>query len=326
MTAMPLTIGCGGYDRIRALQDGRVGIEGHALDIRVMTPAAVVAASFASGELDVAEVSTGGLAQRVDRGEGGYTGVPAFVSMALRHDCLYVPAAGARRRAEELNGARIGIGDWAGTTGIWLRGMLQDQFGVDLRSVHWVFGPTDTPAGATRVPSLPEAFRASPAPPGATLVELMRRGELDAVVSLRIPRPFAAGDGSMRRLFDDLEAVETAYVRDLGCPPALHLLALKEARVAADPALPGKLLEAFTRAKDIALAALRDTSCYHVSLPSLPQAVARAEATVGEDFFPYGLDRHRRGIDAFCRYCHEQGLTSRRLAAAELFPQFIRSP
>jgi len=322
MSTNTLSVGCGGYDRIRPLQDGRVGVDGYALDIRVMAPGAVVAASYGSGELDIAEISIGSLVQRADKGVRGYVGLPAFVTQAMRHDCIYVPAAGARPRPRDLNGARVGIIDFANTSGIWLRGMLQDQFGVDLRSIRWVFGPTDTPAPAAKAPSVAAGFNAVAAPEGSSLVDLLRKGELDCLISLRIPRPFAARDGLLVRLFDDLPAVEAAYAASIGAPPALHPLALKESRAAADPALPGKLLAAFTRAKDIALAELRDTSCYHVSLPTLPQAVERAEAMAGADFFPYGLERHRKGIEAFCRYCHEQGLSSRRIGAAEIFPHF----
>jgi 4,5-dihydroxyphthalate decarboxylase len=287
-----------------------------------MTPAAVVAASFTSAELDLAEVSTGGLAQRVDRGIGGYVGIPAFVSMAMRHDCLYVAASGAKRLGRDLAGGRIGINDVAGTSGIWLRGMLQDQFGVDPRGVDWVLGPTDAPAGAAEPPKFGGAMRVSVAPEGHSLVDLLRGGRLDAIVSLRIPRSFAQAEGVLRRLFDDLPAVEAEYVNAMGAPPALHLMALKQSRVAEDATLPAQLLEAFTAAKDIALAELRDTACYHASLPFLVQAVERAQALLGADFHPYGLDRHRKGIDAFCRYCHEQGLTTRRLGVADLFPHF----
>lgn len=318
-----LTLGCGGYDRIRPLQDGRVGLPGHALDIRVMTPAAVVAASFTGGELDLAEASTGGLAQRVDRGIGGYVGIPAFVSMALRHDWLYVPASGARRRPQDLAGARICMNDFAGTSGIWLRGMLHDQFGVDPRSVQWVFGPTERPAGTADPPKLAAELRGSVAPEGSSLVDLLRSGKLVAIVSLRVPRSFAGGEGLLRRLFDDLPSVEADHVKALGAPPALHLMVLKESRVAEDATLPARLLDAFTAAKDIALAELRDNACYHASLPFLVQAVERAQAMLGAGFYPYGLDRHSKGIDAFCRYCHEQGLTTRRLGAADLFPHFV---
>ena len=322
MPAPTLSVGCGGYDRIRPLQDGRAGVDGYSLDIRVMTPSAVVAASYASGELDIAEISTGSLAMRADQGIGGYVGIPAFVSMALRHDCIYVPGTGARRRPVDLNGARVGIGDFAGTSGIWLRGMLQDQFGVDLRSIQWVFGPTDTPAPAAKAVAVGSGFTSVAAPEGRSLVDLLREGELDCIISLRVPKPFAARDGLLVRLFDDLPSVETSYVQSLGALPALHPLALKQSRADADPALPARLLAAFTRAKDLALAELRDTTCYHAALPMLVQLVERAEATVGADFFPYGLDRHRKGIEAFCRYCHEQGLTSRRIGVADLFPHF----
>lgn len=322
MSAPMLSVGCGGYDRTRPLQDGRAGVDGYTLDIRVMTPSAVVAASYGSGELDIAEISTGSLAMRADQGIGGYVGIPAFVSMALRHDCIYVPAAGARRRPTDLDGARVGIGDFAGTSGIWVRGMLQDQFGVDLRSIRWVFGPTDTPAPAAKAATVVSGFTAVAAPEGSSLVDLLRRGQLDCIISLRVPKPFAARDGLLVRLFDDLPAVEATYVQSLGAPPALHPLALKQTRADADPSLPRKLLESFTKAKDVALAELRDTTCYHASLPMLAQMIERAEATVGSDFFPYGLERHRKGIEAFCRYCHEQGLTSRRIGIAELFPHF----
>ncbi len=318
-TKTPLPIGCGRYDRLRAIEDGRVALDRYDLQINVMPLGQIPPAAFDRRELALAEVSTGGFLARLDRGDAGYVGIPAFVSLGFRHDCIYVRSDSRITKPQDLAGALIGVPEYFGTTGIWLRGMLQDDAGIDPKSVSWWVGPIEGAGGPIK-PNHPPGVTCAYAKPGESMTDLLLRGELDAIFAHRLPQPFR--DGRFRRLYSDLEATERAYYEASGCVPLLHMFVLRDDCRNADPALPGQVLDAFTRAKDIALQDLNETAVYATSLPSLTQAVERSRSLLGEDFWPYGMARNSKALATFARYCHEQGLTRRQFELDEMFPDF----
>ena len=85
------------------------------------------------------------------------------------------------------------------------------------------------------------------------------------------------------------------------------------------PWLPAAVLKAFTQAKALALARLADTSASRAMLPFLDQQLHEAQALMGEDFWPYGIEANRRCLEYFLHQHHKQGLSDRLMTVAELF-------
>lgn len=311
-----LTFGCALYDRTAPLKDGRVRVDGYAIDMRLMGYGAITAAAFDSNELDIAEISTSTLVGKLDRGIRSYAAIPAFLSMCFRHDCIYVRSDSRFETPEHLAGKRIGVPEFYGTTAIWLRGMMADLHGVDFRRNGWVVGPVEGAAGVLK-PHHPDNVSCDYLAPGQCLSDMLLVGEIDAVFAHRVPAAFF--DGRLRRLYRDIRAAEASYYQATGHIPLLHVAAVKNQRLKADPALGGKLLEAMTAAKDMALAELQGTAVYSASLPHLGRAVDEARSLIGADFWPYGLDANRASIEALLRYCHEQGLSRTLLRVTDLF-------
>lgn len=314
-----LPVGCGPYDRIAALVDGRVTMADYRLDMRIMPVTQIPPASFGRKELAVAEVALGQLAEKIEAGDLAYLGLPVFLSTAFRHDSVYVRKDGPVKTMADLGKARIGTTQYFGTTTIWIRGMLQQQYGVDFSDTSWTIGPLDKPAGDIRRHHA-EGANCGYLSPGDSLTAKFERGELDALFCYQVPAAYRSGAAVM--LIENLEAAEKAYHGMAGSVPLLHLLVLRAADRDGDPNLAAGLVDAFTKSKDIALKALADTACYNVSLPSLSQAVERARSTVGDDFWPCGMERNRTGVETFLRYCFEQGMTKRLLTVADMFPDF----
>lgn len=320
MSAKPLNIGVMPYDRVAALRDGSIAIAGYDLKFPGMGPGDIHRETFATRQLAVGEVSPSNLAKALDAGDTSYIGLPIFLSRAFRHGQIYVAANSKISDPRQLAGARIGTFDFFGTTAILQRGILQDDYGVDLAKVSWVVGPVDGPDDYTSpAPAhLSQSFSLSAPEPGDSLDAMMERGELDAILTLRAPKAFR--EGRMRRLFPDYVATEKDYFARTRRFPVMHIVVLRRDLVDADPSLPRKLYDAFLKAKNANQDTLKLTLFYYGSLPWLPAAVEEAEQAIGSDFWPYGLRDGGEALDTFLRYCHEQKLTGRRITMAEMFP------
>lgn len=316
-----LSLGTIPYDRVAALRDGRVTVPGYALSFPNIGPGEIHHQTFATGELAFGEVSPSNLAKAIDKGDNTYIGLPIFLSRAFRHGQIYVPADGRIQKPEDLAGARIGTFDFYGTTAILQRGILQDEHGIDLKGVKWVVGPIDGPEDYANPPpaALSEHFHIETPAAGDSLTAMMARGELDAILTLRAPKAFSAGQG-MVRLFPDYVAVEQGYYSRTGQFPVMHIAVLRRDLAEADPALPRALYEAFLKAKDLNQEQMKLTLFYYTSLPWIEAAVAQSVEALGPDFWAYGLKDGGKALETFLRYCHEQHLTSRLIGLDEMFP------
>jgi 4,5-dihydroxyphthalate decarboxylase len=146
----------------------------------------------------------------------------------------------------------------------------------------------------------------------ATLEELLERGEIDALMSVMIPRGLGS---SVKRLFPNFREVELAYYRKTKIFPIMHTLVLRRAVYEAHPWLAVNLYRAFLRARDAALRHMYDTDALTVTLPWVIDAMEQAR----EVPWDYSIEGSRATLDALVQYVDEQELTRRRMSVAELF-------
>lgn len=317
--ASKLEIACASYDRVKPLEEGRARIEGYELSFHHVPAGEIPKACFGEAKYAVGEVSPANLAAQLDQGSSNYAGIPVFLSRAFRHGGIFVAKDGKVKSPADLKGGRIGMTDFFGTTAMWQRGILQDDYGLDLSKVTWVVGAGD-PGGTYKAPpaGLDAKFKIEMAKEGDDLSSMMARGELDAILALRTPKVFA--EGRMARLFENYREIEEEYYRKTGIFPILHILILRKDDIARDAQLPAKLFAGFSEAKKLALKDIEEVAFYFASLPWLSASVERAKKVMGPDLWPYGLQEGRKATETFLRYCEEQGLTSRRLSVEEFFP------
>ena len=318
--ALPLSVACRAYDRVRALFDGRVRIEGCAPVLLPLSAEEVFFRAFRHAEFDVSELSFSSYLITVDRGEPEYVALPVFLSRMFRHSAIYVRSDRGIGAPKDLKGKLVGVPEYQVTAAVWARGMLQDEYGVRASDLRWRSGGLEDPGREEKIPlALPSEIELQPVPRRKTLSRMLAEGELDALVSPRVPSCFARSEPGVARLFPEFRPVEQAYFTKTGLFPIMHVLGVRRRLAEKHPWLASSLFKAFAQAKQLATADLADLTSLVATLPWLPAEVEDTRARMGDDWWPYGVEANRHALETLTRYAHEQGVTRRRLAIEELF-------
>lgn len=315
-----LTIATELYDRTAALHDGRVRPEGIDATWLALNVEQTFWRMLQHAEFDASELSLASYVIRRDQGHSDLVALPVYLSRTFRHECIYVNADAGIREPKDLIGRRIGVPEYQITAAVFARGLLSDDFGVTADQLHWFQGGLEEPG---RVPhtKVEPPVPIERIPGDRTLATMLEEGEIDALISPRVPSTFKSRRGKVVRLFDDPWSVARDYFSRTGIFPIMHLVVVKSAIVAENPWVAQTLSKAFVAAKRIADANLRETAALPISLPFLVEHAERTAALMGEDFWPYGVEPNRATLEAFTRYAHEQGLIAKRPAIEELFPE-----
>jgi 4,5-dihydroxyphthalate decarboxylase len=317
---VPLTIACGDYDRTRALSDGRESVEGCRVNFLPLEPEEVFFRSFRNQEFDVAELSFSSYCIATARGDSAYIGIPAFVSRCFRHSGIYVRKDAGIKTPQDLRGKRIGVPEYQLTALVWIRGMLQEEFGVKPSESTWFGGGQEEPGRDERTPiKMPSDVKLTAIPHDKTLVQMLLAGELDALFTARAPSCYENGHPNVDRLFPNYREVEKAYWSKTGLFPIMHLIGIKKDLVARHPWLPTSVYKAFLSARNFAYKEAREVAALHVTLPWVEAEARETVKLMGKDYWPYGVKESARDIEAMTSYSFAQGLASKKLTPADLF-------
>jgi 4,5-dihydroxyphthalate decarboxylase len=318
MAKLPLSIAVGDYDRVRPLVDGEIQFDGVEPNFMMLEPEEIFFRAFRNVEFDICELSLSSFTLRTSRGNNPYVGVPVFTSRAFRHTAITVRTDRVRSPSD-LAGKRIGVPEYQLTACVWARAILQDH-GVNLADIDWVRGGLEEAGRVEKIKlRLPAGIRLQDAPPERSLSEMLERGELDGIISPRIPSCQIRGAPNIGWLFADTRAAAADYFQRTRIFPIMHLLGIKKTLVEAHPWLPAAALKAFTKAKAAALARLSDTSATKVTLPFVEEQLVAARAMMGEDFWSYGVEGNRHVIEAFLSHHRNQGLSQNEVTLEDLF-------
>ncbi len=213
------------------------------------------------------------------------------------------------------------------TAPVWIRGILSEHYGVPVDGVTYVTGGEESPGRSEKIKlDLPPSIRVERIGPTQTLAQMLRDGAIDALYTARAPSSFRAGDGKVRRLFEDYRAVERAYYTSTGIFPIMHVIALRRDVYEQHRWIAQSMLKALVAAQRRTYEDLRETAALKAMLPWLTEGVEDAVALMGEDYWPYGFERNRGTLATFLRYSFEQGLSRRLLEPEELFaPETLES-
>lgn len=320
MATLQLSLGCCDYDRTRAIFDGRAPIEGCEVIAVAIEPEEAFHRAFSSQEFDMSEISISSHMMMTSRGQNEYVGIPAFVSRLFRHCGIYIRTDRGIDRPQALAGKLIGLPEYQITANVWIRGILQDDYGVKPESIHWRRGGLADPGRGERAPlKLPPGIELQQVADGKTLSGMLEAGELDAVVSARAPSCFERGVPNVARLFPDYRSTEEDYFRRTKIFPTMHIIGIRKSLVERHPWLPVSVFKAFIRAKELTIYELGQIGHLFVSLPWGVAEFEKARALMGDDYWSYGFEPNRHVLETFARYHHEQGLSARRVAPEELF-------
>jgi 4,5-dihydroxyphthalate decarboxylase len=316
----PITIATWDYDRVRAIIDGRVDIEGCDVTYLPLAPEECFHRTYLHSEFEVAEIGFSPYLISLSRGTNDYVALPIFLSRMFRHSAIYIRTDRAIDGPADLRGRRVGVPEFQMSAAMWARGMIEDDHGVPPSAMQWVQGGLETPGRKDKFPlNLPLGFPLSPAPPGRSLNAMLADGEIDALFSARAPSCYGAAGVPVARLYEDYGTAEREYAARTGIFPVMHALGVRKDVLADAPWLPMSLVKAFTAAKRIADEDLFEVTALKIGLPWIGDEALRTRRIMGSDFWPYGVDANRRTLETMARYSFEQGLATRLLTVEEMF-------
>ncbi len=327
MSKLRLSLGCWNYDRTRGLLEGRIQPDGIDLTYLDMPVEETFFRMLRHREFDVAEMSLSSYAVSLFKEQKHFIAIPVFPSRFFRHSCIYVNAAAGIREPKDLVGKKVGNPEYQMTAPVWIRGILQDEYGVPVDGVTYCTGGEEEPGRGEKLKlELPPNIRVQPIGPADTLAAMLRDGAVDALYTARMPSTYRTGGGKVKRLFEDYMEVEQAYYRKTGIFPIMHTVAIRRSLYEQYPWIAMSLYKAFVQSQRETYDDLYVTAALKAMLPWLTKHVEDARALMGEDFWPYGFAPNRATLATFLRYHHEQGLSRRLLAPEELFaPETLES-
>lgn len=311
-------------DITRPIHEGAVTAEGIDLVASDVHSGELIWRQLRFSEFDVAQMSLPSLSILADRGDSPWVALPVFPQRLFWHTRIMVRADSPCFHPDDLRGKRIGVPEYMMTGAVWLRGIFRDEFGIAPEDLHWYQErPEERNIGAAFGYRPPANVRVERIPPDKSLVTMLMAGELDAAsilisdtTLLDRSRPELQRSGGIRPLFKDPVAESLRLYRKTGLYPINHCVAVRRSVLERDPWVALNLYHAFLDAKEQVVTQTRALLDPYFRLGLLP---LDGQATLSADPFPYGLKQNRTTLEAMLRYCHEQGLTSRRLELDHIF-------
>ena len=234
MTGLPLTIATGPYDRVAPLRLGEIKAEGIELQYHAQVPVHDIFVEMAErGAWDASEMSLALYTVKRSRALGGgepfpFTAIPVFPSRVFRHGNIFINNQMGITAPKDLEGKRIGIQEYRQSAGIWIRGILRDEYDVNTDTIQWVEGgvndrrtPTASDIRPEREVNITGLGRAD------TLSDALASGDIDAIIAARQPNSAKTSDNVVR-LFGNYREAERSYFEKTGIFPIMHTLVIRD--------------------------------------------------------------------------------------------------
>ena len=312
-TRIELSLACGDYEIMRALKEGIVRPDG--IDLKVLTAMDSPTRHWRflrNGDFDMSEVSCSSYIAGRDRGLP-FRALPVFPHRRFRHGFAFINTGKGIKKPTDLIGRKIGVKFFLISAALWMRGILQHEYGVPFKSIEW-FTELEEDVDL----ALPPEVRVTRVPPSKSIIGMLVDGELDAVLHSDLIKPLRDNDPRVGRLFPDYKAEEMAYFKKTGVFPIMHALAIKQEVVEKYPWVPINMFHAFNESKALAMQRMENPRI--VPLVWYREAWEEQEAMFGADPWEYELtERNRRTLETLIGFSHEQGLIRRRIPVEELF-------
>ena len=322
---LALTMACGPYDRTEALRYGKVQPEGINLTyLAIQDPPEIFARMLQHKAFDLAEMSCSHYLTRRTTGDFPFIALPVFPSKLFRHGFIFVNSVAGINTPKDLEGKRVGFPSIGQTAVVWIRGILQSEYGVCLDRIHWYQGGMDTPGYQNPIDHQTEKIVSlALISDSQTLSSMLESGELDAVIGARAPSCFGKND-RVQRLFPNYRQVEQDYYRQTGVSPIMHTMVINEELHQARPWVAQSIYKAMEEAKRLCLEEMQFTGAMRYMLPWLYHDLDEISGVFGaEDPWPYGVEANRTTLSALQRYLAEQGFIKEVLPLEELFAPIL---
>ena len=230
-----------------------------------------------------------------------------------RHGFVFINTKAGIKEPKDLVGKKVGIKHWQVTAILWMKGILEHEYGVPHRSIEW-FQELDQDIPV----DLPDEIKLSTLPNDKSVETMVAEGELDACIHSSIIKPYIQGDKRVARLFPDYKNEEINFYKKTGMFPIMHITGIKKEIVEKYPWVPINMYHALNKAKAMAMQQMVKPRI--VPLAWYREAWEEQEELLGKDPWEYGLtDQNRKTLKNMSDYSHEQGLIKHNLTVEDLF-------
>ena len=206
------------------------------------------------------------------------------------------------------------------TAAVWIRGLLQREYGVDLTTITWVQDSPFRPVGddAKLQAVLAERFTIEDNTTGKSLVALLDEGGIDAFIGADVPEPMRTSP-HVRRLFPDFRAAEQDYYRRTRIFPIMHSVVIRRDVYEKNPFVARSLYDALTKSKDLARTKMRYMGTLRYMLPWMIAEIEELDRLFDGDPFVYGVAPNRNNLETLLGYLDDQALLSGPLSIDDVF-------
>ncbi|HEY6256749.1 MAG TPA: ABC transporter substrate-binding protein [Xanthobacteraceae bacterium] len=289
----------------QALKDGTVKPRSFAFDFVEVDPIIAAFRRMVRGaEFDICEMAITTYICARAYGKP-MTAVPVFLVRAFHHGAILASTKAGIRTPKDLEGKRVGVNrGYTVTTGVWARGILQREFGVDLSKITWVL------SGDEHVAEYRAPANVVPIEPGKKMEEMLAAGELAAAIGVDVKSP------DVKPLIPDALEAGLAALRRNGHYPINHTVVIKNELIAAHPQLAADVFDAFAGSKRVYLDRLK---AGEIAKPTEVDEVHRRVMAITGDPLPYGIAPNRNVLEELIGHARSQGIISRPVTVEELF-------
>jgi 4,5-dihydroxyphthalate decarboxylase len=236
-----------------------------------------------------------------------FMGLPIFLVRAFHHGAIVYNTRSGIKSPKDLEGRKVGVNrGYTVTTGLWARGVLQHQYGVDLGKITWVL------SGDEHVTEYRPPSNVVPIEKGKKIADLVASGELPAAIGLEIESP------DVKPLIANAAAAGYEALRSRGHYPINHLIVVKDELLDAHEDLASDIFNVFAEAKRDYILRLQSGQ---IQNPTRVDDLHRQVMEItGRDPLPYGIAPNRQALEEIIQYAVEQQIIAQPVTVEELFP------
>jgi len=320
MSKLQLTLACWNYDRTRALMEGSIVPEGIDLNYLSLPVEEIFFRTLANQEFDVAELSLSSYLLSLQKSEKPFIAIPVFPSCAFRHSGIFINTNSGIREPKDLIGKRVGTPEYQMTAAVWIRGILQDDFGVPFDQLNYFTGGAEQPGRSEKIKlQLPENIKVKPIEQHQTLSQMLKDGEIDALYTARTPSCFNPSNPHIQRLFPNYGEVERAYYQQSKIFPIMHVIVIKRSVYEANPWIAMSLYKAFLASQKLVYQDMKETVVLKTMFPWMNYYLDQVRTEMGEDYWPWNIAGTKHNLETLMRYSNEQALLKQAFTMEEIF-------
>ncbi|MDG2176005.1 MAG: ABC transporter substrate-binding protein [Gammaproteobacteria bacterium] len=320
---LKLSFACGPYDRTEALQYKRIDVEGIDLDyLEIQVPRQIFDRMVGERAFDMSELSLSEYIVMTCKGNSPFVALPVFPSKSFRHGFITINAKSGIKAPGDLAGKRIGVPLYTMTAAIWIRGDLQNIYGVDLSDVQWIQGAVEKPGAHGNPPNVPVLLQPANIVQNTSdksLSEMLRDGEIDALIGSRLPETIRTDPDKVTRLFPNPREEEKRYYLEHHIHPIMHTVVIQRKIYEENRWIAPTLFKAFEEARNWAMERMYFSAAQRYMLPWLFDDLHEVDAVFGKDLWAYGVEKNRSTLEALVNYMQQQHFIEEIVSVDDLF-------